>query len=60
MKTNATMTLKMTMCLYAALVIVALGGLPASVAATDSVDCSPATCTSPVFGPGNHLDVETR
>jgi hypothetical protein len=59
MKTNATMTLKLTMCLYAALVIVALAWPPA-VGATDSVDCSPATCTSPVFGPGNHLDVETR
>ena len=58
MRTNATATLKTMMLLYAALVTVALTTLPA--VAADSVDCNPSTCTSPVFGPGHHLDVETR
>jgi hypothetical protein len=57
MKTNATLK---TMMLCAALVSVVLGALPA-FAAGDSAGCSPATCTSPVVGPGNHpFDVETR
>jgi hypothetical protein len=45
--------------LYAALVAMVLAALPAS-AATDSSECSPAVCTSPVLGPGHHMDVETR
>ena len=45
--------------LVAALVTVALTGLPA-VAAADYIDCSPATCTVPVLGPGHHVDGETR
>jgi hypothetical protein len=57
MRTNATATLSATM-LSAALVTLALTGL-AAFAATDSVDCPPATCPSPVLGPGYHLDVET-
>ena len=58
MKTNAIAKLRTTTALYAVLVAVALTALPA--VAADSVDCSPATCISPVLGPGNHLDVETR
>jgi hypothetical protein len=58
MRTKATVTLGTTMWLCATLVTVALTALPA--VADDTIDCSPATCTSPVVGPGNHLDVETR
>jgi len=58
MRTNATATLRATM-LCAALVTLALTGLPRFAAADDSVDCSPATCPSPVMGPGNHLAIET-
>ncbi len=57
MGTNATATLRTTMWFCAALATVVLTAMP-PVAAEDSVDCSPAVCTSPV--PGNHLDVETR
>ncbi len=59
MRTNATATLKATM-LSAALVTAALTGLPGFAAAADSEDCSPATCTSPVMGPGRHQDVEPQ
>ena len=57
MKTKATATLK-TMALCAALVSVMLTALPAF--AIWGTDCEPATCTSPVMGPGHHQDVETR
>jgi hypothetical protein len=59
MRTNETATLKGTMA-CAAFVTVVLAGLPHFAAATDSEDCNPATCTSPVMGPGYHSDVETR
>ena len=59
MRTNAVPTLRVIM-LFAALVTLALIGLPRFAAANDSLDCSPATCTSPVLGPGHHQDVETR
>jgi len=42
-----------------AVVMLMLTALPA-IAAADYVDCSPAACPSPVLGPGNHQDVETR
>ena len=48
-----------TLVLFAALVTAMLAALPAR-AATDSLECNPAVCTSPVLGPGHHLDVETR
>ena len=48
-----------TAILCAALVTVVLAALPAR-AATDSIECNPAVCPSPVLGPGHHLDVETR
>ncbi len=48
-----------TAILCATLVTMLLAALPAS-AATDSIECNPAVCTSPVLGPGHHLDVETR
>jgi hypothetical protein len=56
MRANATTIFRATM-LGAALVTVALTGLWSFAAAADSVDCNPATCTSPVMGPGYHLDV---
>jgi hypothetical protein len=56
MKPNATLK---TLMLCAALVTVMLGARRA-FAAGDSAGCSPATCTSPVLGPGYHQDVETR
>jgi hypothetical protein len=56
MKPNATLK---TLMLCAAVVTVMLGTRRA-FAARDSADCSPATCTSPVLGPGYHQDVETR
>jgi len=56
MKTNATLK---TLMLCAALVSVVLGARRAfAMGGTD--DCSPATCTSPVLGPGHHQDVEIR
>jgi hypothetical protein len=58
MRTNATATLRATL-LCAALATVVLTGLPHFAMAADSEDCNPATCTSPVMGPG-YLDVETR
>jgi len=58
MRTNASATMK-TMTLFAATVSVMLTALPAS-AVDGTADCSPATCTSPVMGPGHHQDVETR
>jgi hypothetical protein len=57
MLTKATATLK-TMALCAGIVIVLLTALPAF--AIWGTDCDPATCTSPVLGPGHHQDVETR
>ena len=45
--------------LFAVLVTTVLAALPAR-AATDSLECSAAVCTSPVLGPGHHVDVETR
>lgn len=51
-------TLKATL-LCAALMTVVLSALPA-FAAGDTSGCSPAVCTSPVLGPGNHQDVEIR
>ena len=57
MTTRAAATLK-TMALFAAAVSVMLTALPAF--ATWGTDCEPATCTSPVLGPGHHQDVETR
>jgi hypothetical protein len=56
MKTTAT--LKLTI-VCAAFVAVVLSALPA-FAAGDTTGCSPATCASPVVGPGSHLDEETR
>jgi hypothetical protein len=58
MRTNASATMK-TMTLFAATVSVMLTVLPA-FAMDGTADCSPATCTSPVVGPGHHQDVETR
>jgi len=58
MSTKATATLK-AMALFAAGVSVMLTALPAS-ALDGTADCNPATCTSPVLGPGHHLDVESR
>jgi hypothetical protein len=58
MTTNVSATLT-AMWLGAALLALPPAALPA-VAVADSVGCSPATCTSPVVGPGHHLDVETR
>jgi hypothetical protein len=55
---NTTATLRMTM-VGAAFVGVVLSALPA-FAAGDTSSCNPATCTSPVLGPGNHLDEEVR
>lgn len=59
MRTHAIATLRATI-LCAALVILAMTGLPEFAAAADSEECSPATCISPVMGPGYHLDVETQ
>jgi len=56
MKPNATLK---TLMLCAALVAVMFGARRA-FAGGDSAECSPATCTSPVLGPGYHQDVETR
>jgi hypothetical protein len=56
MRTNASATLK-TMALFAAAVSVMLTALPAS-AMDGTADCDPATCTSPVLGPGHHQDVD--
>jgi hypothetical protein len=57
MRRKATATLK-TMALCAAFVGVMLTALPAF--AIWGADCDPATCTSPVVGPGYHQDIETR
>jgi hypothetical protein len=57
MRRKATTTLR-TMALCAAFVGVMLTALPAF--AIWGTDCDPATCTSPVLGPGCHQDVETR
>jgi hypothetical protein len=57
MRTKATATLK-TMALCAAIVSVLLTALPAF--AIWGTDCDPATCTSPVVGPGYDQDVEIR
>jgi hypothetical protein len=58
MTTKGTVILK-TMALCTAVVSVLLTALP-TFAAGGTADCSPATCTSPVVGPGHHQDVETR
>lgn len=57
MRTKATATLT-TMALCAAIVSVMLTALPAF--ASWGTDCDPATCPSPVMGPGHHQDAETR
>ena len=58
MRTTITTTLK-TMALFAAGLSVLLTALPA-VADNGTVDCNPATCTSPIMGPGYVQEVETR
>jgi len=58
MRTKATAT-RTTMALCAALLTVVLSVLPV-FAVGGTADCNPAACTSPVFGPGHHQDVETR
>lgn len=57
MRTNRM--IRTTLWFSAALLAVVATPLPA-VADNGSVDCSPAVCTSPIVGPANHLDVETR
>src|SRR5215813_2542844 len=58
MKANASAILqKLILC--AAVATVVLTALPAAYA-DDTIDCTPATCTSPILGPGHHEDVETR
>jgi len=59
MTTKATPKLETAKWFGAALLIMAIAGVPA-VAAAGISDCSPATCTSPVMGPGHHLETETR
>jgi len=60
MKANASAILK-KLILCAAVATVVLTALPAAYAdADDTIDCTPATCTSPILGPGHHEDVETR
>ena len=58
MRTHATARLSTTL-LGGALVIVALIGVWGVATAADSEECSPATCTSPVMGPGDHVLIET-
>jgi hypothetical protein len=58
MKANASAIVK-KLILSAALVTVVLTTLPAAYA-DDTIDCTPATCTSPILGPAHHEDVETR
>lgn len=57
MKTTATLKIFMV---GAAFVGVVLGGALPAFAAGDTSGCNPATCTSPVLGPGHHLDEEVR
>ena len=59
MTTKAIATLGTARWLCAALVTLALAAMP-GIAAAGFVECSPSTCTSPVVGPGHHVETETR